>query len=45
MGCAETSEDLVQSVFLRILKYKSRFSGERKEPTPEKIVNLKIMGR
>lgn len=31
--CAETSEDLVQSVFLRILKYKSRFSGEGKFTT------------
>jgi RNA polymerase sigma factor (sigma-70 family) len=31
--CAEISEDLVQSVFLRILKYKSRFSGHGKFST------------
>jgi RNA polymerase sigma factor (sigma-70 family) len=31
--CAETSVDLVQSVFLRILKYKSRFSGKGKFTT------------
>ena len=31
--CAETSEDLVQSVFLRILKYKARFSGDGKFTT------------
>lgn len=31
--CAETSEDLVQSVFLRILKYKTRFSGQGKFTT------------
>ncbi|OHB73789.1 MAG: hypothetical protein A2Z25_00910 [Planctomycetes bacterium RBG_16_55_9] len=31
--CTEISEDLVQSVFLRILKYKSRFSGYGKFTT------------
>jgi RNA polymerase sigma-70 factor (ECF subfamily) len=31
--CAEMSEDLVQSVFLRILKYKSRFNGDGKFTT------------
>ena len=28
--CAQVSEDLVQNVFLRILKYKSRFAGDGK---------------
>jgi RNA polymerase sigma-70 factor (ECF subfamily) len=31
--CTETSEDLVQSVFLRILNYKARFSGDGKFTT------------
>ncbi|UCD18971.1 MAG: RNA polymerase sigma factor [candidate division WOR-3 bacterium] len=31
--CAEISEDLVQNVFLRILKYKARFSGDGKFTT------------
>ncbi|UCD57116.1 MAG: RNA polymerase sigma factor [Candidatus Hydrogenedentota bacterium] len=31
--CAEVSEDLVQNVFLRILKYKARFAGDGKFTT------------